>query len=69
MGAGAMKGAAELVLSGEHPAIVREKVATPGGSTMRGLLRLEEGKLRAVVAGAFIECKMAAEGLGAAERK
>lgn len=69
MGAGAMKGAAELVLSGEHPAVVREKVATPGGSTMKGLLRLEEGKLRAVVAGAFIECKMAAEALGAVERK
>ncbi|KAI4131509.1 MAG: hypothetical protein LQ347_002957 [Umbilicaria vellea] len=69
MAAGAMKGAAELVLSGEHPAVVREKVATPGGSTMRGLLRLEEGKLRAVVAGAFIECKIAAEGLGAPERK
>lgn len=64
-----MKGAAELVLGGEHPAIVREKVATPGGSTIRGLMRLEEGKVRAVVAGAFIECKMAAEALGAAERK
>lgn len=41
MAAGAMKGAAELVLDGDHPTTLREKVMTPGGSTIRGVLALE----------------------------
>ncbi len=40
-------GAAQLVLeSGEHPAILREKVTTPGGTTAAGLYALEKGGIR-----------------------
>ncbi|KAG0647791.1 Pyrroline-5-carboxylate reductase [Hyphodiscus hymeniophilus] len=69
MAAQAMKGSAELVLAGDHPTKVKEEITTPGGSTIRGVLKLEQGNLRAVVAGALIECKTAAEGLGARNRE
>lgn len=64
MAAQAMRGSAELVLAGESPAAVKEKITTPGGSTIRGVLMLEKGNLRSTVAEAFIECKRAAESLG-----
>ena len=41
-----MKGAAALVQAGEHPALLREKVTTPGGCTSGGLTVLEEGRVR-----------------------
>ncbi|QSZ31648.1 hypothetical protein DSL72_001215 [Monilinia vaccinii-corymbosi] len=69
MAAQSMKGCAALVLAGEHPASVKENITTPGGSTIRGVLALEKGNVRAVVAGALIECKEAAEGLGNRARK
>ncbi|KAF7946701.1 hypothetical protein EAE96_009691 [Botrytis aclada] len=68
MAAQSMKGCAALVLAGEHPASVKENITTPGGSTIRGVLALEQGNVRAVVAGALIKCKEAAEGLGAQAR-
>ena len=41
-------GAARMVLeTGEHPAKLRDLVATPGGTTVHGLCEFEEGKLRA----------------------
>lgn len=46
MAAQTMRGTAGLVLNGEHPALVREKVCTPGGCTIGGLLELEEGGVR-----------------------
>lgn len=51
----AMKGCAERILAGEHPVIVKERITTPGGPTIRGLLMLEKGNLRSVVAEALIE--------------
>jgi len=40
-------GAAKLLQkSGEHPAVLREKVTTPGGTTAEGLLTLEQGGFR-----------------------
>ncbi len=34
--------------SGRHPAVLRNMVTSPGGTTTEGVLRLEEGALRAV---------------------
>lgn len=43
-------GSAKMVLkSGNHPAILKDKVATPQGTTVCGLLELEEGKVRASI--------------------
>ena len=64
MAAQTMKGAAGLVLSGEHPAMVREKVSTPGGCTIGGLLVLEEGSLRGTVARSVREATVVASQLG-----
>ncbi|KAL8776325.1 MAG: hypothetical protein Q9194_003222 [Teloschistes cf. exilis] len=40
MAAETMKGAAMLMLAGETPETIKEKVATPGGSTIQGVLPL-----------------------------
>ncbi|NIO10892.1 MAG: pyrroline-5-carboxylate reductase [Deltaproteobacteria bacterium] len=50
-------GAARMVLdTGGHPAILKEKVTSPGGTTMAGLHALEDGGIR----GAFISAVKAA---------
>lgn len=64
MAAQAMRGCSGLVLSGEHPAMVREKVSTPGGCTIGGLLVLEEGSIRGTVARAVREATVVAAELG-----
>lgn len=64
MAAQTMKGAAGLVLAGEHPAILREKVSTPGGCTIGGLLVLEEGAVRGTVAKSIREATCVASQLG-----
>lgn len=64
MAAQTMRGAAGLVLRGEHPALVREKVSTPGGCTIGGLLVLEEGGLRGTVARSVREATVVASQLG-----
>jgi len=44
-------GAAEMVLAtGRHPATLRDDVTTPAGCTIAGLLVLEDGRLRSVLA-------------------
>lgn len=64
MAAQTMRGAAGLVLAGEHPALLRDKVTTPGGCTIGGLLVLEEGRVRGTVARAVREATVVASQLG-----
>jgi pyrroline-5-carboxylate reductase len=49
-------GAAKLVLeSGEHPAVLKGQVTTPGGTTIAGVHALEQGGLRALMMNAVEE--------------
>ena len=50
-----MKGSAELLLEGNmHPAVLKDRVCSPGGSTIQGVRRLEESGFRAAVMDAVI---------------
>ncbi|KAL7627170.1 delta 1-pyrroline-5-carboxylate reductase [Parahypoxylon ruwenzoriense] len=64
MAAQSMKGAAALVLNGDHPALLRDRISTPGGCTIEGLLVLEEGRVRSTVAKAVKEAAVVASQLG-----
>ena len=58
-------GAAKIVIeTGEHPAKLKDMVATPGGTTVEGLIALEQGKLRATLISAVTEATRRAQGLG-----
>ncbi|CAK9441088.1 uncharacterized protein LODBEIA_P49570 [Lodderomyces beijingensis] len=46
-----MEGTAKMLLeSGEHPAALKSKVCTPGGTTIGGLLKMEDGAIRSTIA-------------------
>jgi len=63
-------GAARMVLStGRHPASLRDDVTTPAGCTIAGLLMLEDGRVRSVLARAVEEAAKTAAHLGAAPSK
>lgn len=64
MAAQTMKGTAAMVLAGEHPALLKDKVSTPGGCTIGGLMVLEEGTVRGTVARAIREATVVAAQLG-----
>lgn len=58
-------GAAKLLRkSGEHPAALREKVTTPGGTTAEGLLSLEQGGFRLSVINAVKNATEKAKRIG-----
>jgi pyrroline-5-carboxylate reductase len=63
-------GAARMVLdSGRHPAALRDDVTTPAGCTIAGLLMLEDGRIRSVLARAVEEATKTAAHLGASTSK
>jgi len=63
-------GAAKMVLNtGRHPAALRDDVTTPAGCTIAGLLMLEDGRIRSVLARAVEEAAKTAAHLGAAPAK
>ena len=50
MAAQTLRGAAEMVLSTHaHPAMLKDQVASPGGTTIAGLQALESGGLRSAL--------------------
>ena len=60
-----VRGAAEMVLVlGEHPAVLKERVASPGGTTMAGLQALEAHGLRAAAMAAVVAAANRAREMG-----
>jgi pyrroline-5-carboxylate reductase len=49
-------GSAKMILeTGEHPALLKDMVTTPGGVTIDGIIQLEEGKLRTSIMKAVVQ--------------
>jgi len=58
-------GAATMALqSGKHTGVLRDEVCTPAGTTIAGLMVLEDGRLRATLARGVEEAARVAKGLG-----
>ena len=58
-------GAAKMVLeTGEHPAVLKDRVASPGGTTIAGLSALETGALRATLISAVRDATNRSKELG-----
>src|SRR5262249_15816013 len=62
-------GARMVQTCGRHPAALRDDVTTPAGCTIGGLLMLEDGKIRSVLARAIEEATRIAGQLGPAPSK
>jgi pyrroline-5-carboxylate reductase len=59
------QGSAKMVLDTSlHPAALKDQVTTPAGSTIAGLLTMEDGRIRSVLARAIQEATKVAAGLG-----
>lgn len=58
-----MEGTASMILqSGDHPAVLRDRVTTPAGCTIAGLKAMEEGNIRAALTKCVIDCTLKASG-------
>ncbi|NWF93544.1 MAG: pyrroline-5-carboxylate reductase [Syntrophaceae bacterium] len=58
-------GSARLLFeTGEHPALLRERVTSPGGTTAAGLYKLEEGGLRKILIDAVMAAARRSKELG-----
>ncbi|KXT10306.1 hypothetical protein AC579_1120 [Pseudocercospora musae] len=64
MAAHAMMGTASLILQDRQPAAVRHDVTSPGGSTIQGVLALEENRVRWAITRALQVATTAASKLG-----
>jgi pyrroline-5-carboxylate reductase len=63
-----VSGSAEMVLqTGRHPAVLRDEVTSPGGTTIAGLEALEAGGLRSALLSAVRAATTRARELGAAK--
>ena len=59
------QGAARMVLqTRQHPAALKDQVTTPAGCTIAGLLTMEDGRIRSVIARAVEEAAVVAGKLG-----
>jgi pyrroline-5-carboxylate reductase len=53
MAAASLSGSAQMVLAGEDPAVLKNRVASPGGSTIKGIAALEDRAFRGAVMAAY----------------
>jgi pyrroline-5-carboxylate reductase len=53
-----------VIESGEHPGQLKNRVASPGGTTIAGLHKLEEGRLRATLIAAVETATKRSQELG-----
>jgi pyrroline-5-carboxylate reductase len=65
-----VRGAAEMVLrSGEHPAVLKDRVASPGGTTMAGLQVLEDRAVRSAAIAAVMAAAERSAQMGRSTRE